>query len=253
MSDLTGKQALVTSGGSGVGEVIALALATEGAHVTITGRTQASLERVADKHENIHLAIADVTDPDAMKQIVAEASRKRRPISIAIANAGIADSKPFGKMNLQDWNSAISTNLTGVFNTYQAILPHIERCGWGRLIAIASTAGLKGYGYVSAYAAAKHGVIGLTKSLALELAHQNITVNAVCPGFTETPMLERSFENIMAKTGMSHGEARDALARTNPQNRFIQPEEIAQSVLWLCGPNSGSITGQAISISGGEI
>lgn len=250
---MQGKHVLVTGGGSGVGREIALQLAEEGAFVTVTGRRMEALEAVAEAHERIAALAADVTDPASLQALVRQATEARGAFSVVIANAGAADSAPFGKMTNEDWNAALAINLTGVFNTYQATLPALEKAGWGRLISVASTAGLKGYSYVSAYCAAKHGVVGLTRSLALELASKGITVNAICPGFTETPMLEKSIENIMNKTGMDRAAARAALSASNPMGRFIQPEEIAQTVLWLCHDKSGSVTGQAISVSGGEV
>ncbi|MEH6402902.1 MAG: SDR family NAD(P)-dependent oxidoreductase [Sneathiella sp.] len=245
--------ALVTGGGSGVGADIALKLADQGILVTITGRRADRLMAVADQHPNIHGVAADVTDLAQMQAMVRDATSLRGDFSIVIANAGMAESVPFAKMTSEQWSRTMDINLGGVFNTYQATLAPMKKAGWGRMIAIASTAGLKGYPYVSSYCASKHGVVGLTKSLAIELAKTGITVNAICPGFTETPMLEQSIAKIMGETGMSDEDARSALNRGNPMGRFIQPDEISETVLWLCKNASSSVTGQAISLSGGEI
>ncbi len=249
MSGLSTRTALVTGGGSGVGASIASALALAGARVTIVGRNQAPLQAIASRHDNIDWALCDVVDAAAVTQLV----ESRGYFDIAVANAGAADSKPFANMEAVDLQSMLDVNLLGVFNTWKASLDGMKKAGWGRLLATASTAGLKGYPYVSAYCAAKHGVVGLTKALALELAKSGVTVNAICPGFVETPLLEASLDNIMQQTGRSRQQAEAALKASNPQRRFIQPEEVAQTVLWLCNDNSCSVTGQAISISGGEI
>ncbi|WP_169566332.1 SDR family NAD(P)-dependent oxidoreductase [Sneathiella limimaris] len=253
MSKLSGQHALVTGGGSGVGQTTALMLAEAGTKVTICGRRLEPLERVAADNVNIQCLTADVTDLSGMKAMVEKAAETYGPVTIAVANAGAADSIPFSKMDAADWQSSIDINLTGVFNTFKACLPGMEAVKSGRLISIASTAGLKGYAYVSHYCASKHGVVGLTKALSLELAKSGVTVNAICPGFVETPMLERSIENIQAKTGLSREEARAALVSSNPMGRFVQPEEVADAVLWLAGKGAASVTGQAISISGGEV
>lgn len=253
MTDVRGKHAFITGGGSGVGAAIALDLAAQGALVSIVGRRVAPLKAVAKDSKNISYYTCDVTDYDAMQACAGLAVADSGPLSIAIANAGAADSVPFSKMTAQEWTSSVDINLTGVFNCYKACLPHMLEAGWGRLIAIASTAGLKGYPYVANYCAAKHGVIGLTKALALEYAKTGVTANAICPGFTQTPMLERSIENIQAKTGMDRAAAVKALTKSNPMGRFIQPAEIVATVHWLIGEQSGSISGQAISVSGGEI
>lgn len=244
---------MVTGGGTGVGAAIALALTHAGARVTIAGRRKEPLERTASQHAHMRWVTGDVTDARSVISMFAEAAGAHGPADIVVANAGAALSKPFLKMEASDLRSMLDVNLAGVFHVWQAALPPMIDAGWGRLIAIASTAGLKGYAYVSGYCAAKHGVIGLTRALALETAKTNVTVNAVCPGYTQTPMLEQSIDTIMRKTGRSRTEAEAALKAGNPQGRFIQPEEIAQTVLWLCSAGAASVTGQAISLSGGEI
>lgn len=253
MDELFGKSALVTGGGSGVGAAIALALAKAGAAVTIVGRRPEPLRQTASRHERIRWATGDVVDPRAVAAMVAEASAAHGPADIVVANAGAAASKPFVKMNVEDLSAMIDVNLVGVFLVWRAALPAMLSTGWGRLIAVASTAGLKGYAYVTGYCAAKHGVVGLTRALALETATKGVTVNAVCPGYTETPLLERSIAAIAATTGRHRGDVEAALKAANPQGRFIQPDEIASTAVWLCGAGAASVTGQAISISGGEI
>ena len=251
--NLSGRHAIVTGAGSGVGAAVALALADAGAAVTIVGRRLASLEKVARGHARIFSAAGDVTDADSMKQVIEAAVARAGPVAIVVANAGGAESAPFSRTTPEMFRASLEVNLTGVFNTFQAGLAGMARGVPGRLIAIASTAALKGYPYVSAYCAAKHGVVGLVRSLALELATTQTTVNAICPGYTETPMLERSLNNIVAKTGRSRAEAEAMLKAGNPQNRFIKPQEIAETIAWLCSDAAASVTGQAISISGGEI
>ncbi|RED49072.1 NAD(P)-dependent dehydrogenase (short-subunit alcohol dehydrogenase family) [Aestuariispira insulae] len=253
MVDLTGKHAVVTGGGSGAGAAIAVALADAGAVVTVMGRRMEPLMALADQHANIHCQAADVTDMDSLFAAFDAASADHGPAGIVIANAGAAESAPFHRMDMELWNRMLSVNLTGTYLTAQAGYEDMKGLGWGRIIAIASTAGLRGYPYVSGYSAAKHGVVGLVKSLALEAAKTGITVNAVCPGFMETPMLDESIRNIMEKTGRSEEEARKSLVKDNPQGRFIQVQEVADMVLWLCGEGAASVTGQALSLSGGEI
>ncbi|SNZ20334.1 SDR family NAD(P)-dependent oxidoreductase [Cohaesibacter gelatinilyticus] len=248
-----GKHAFVTGGGSGVGATIAQSLAENGYAVTIMGRNEAALEDVANGHEAIGWVTGDVTDPASVQNCMDQAINGAGPICTVIANAGAAKSKPFKAMTIADLDDMLSVNLKGVFNCFQTALPHMEKAKRGRMIAIASTAGLKGYPYVSGYCAAKHGAIGLVKGLAVELAKTNITVNAICPGFIETPMLERSIENIVAKTGMSEEQAAKSLRAGNPQDRFIQTDEIAASVLWLCSDAARSVNGAVIPITGGEI
>ncbi|RUT82590.1 SDR family oxidoreductase [Mesorhizobium sp. M7A.T.Ca.US.000.02.1.1] len=249
---IAGKHALVTGGGSGVGRAIALALAAAGIDVPICGRREAELTEVAGENGRIFGIAADVTDEVAMAALYETAQAARGPFDIVVANAGMSGSAPAHKTALSDWQRTLDVNLTGAFLTVKPALAGMAARKAGRIVFIASTAGLKGYAYVAPYVAAKHGVVGLMRALAAETAKSGVTVNAVCPGFVETEMLEESIQRIIEKTGRSVEQARSSLASTNPQGRFIQPQEVAAAVLWLCGDAAQSITGQAISISGGE-
>ncbi|WP_299431860.1 SDR family oxidoreductase [uncultured Meiothermus sp.] len=251
---LTGKHAIVTGGGRGIGAAIAAELAQAGARLTLMGRSRASLEAQAQKlGPEVHMETCDVANPQEVQRAFEAAAGALGSVTILVNNAGQAESQPFVKTDLGLWNRTLEVNLTGSFLCSQAVLPGMLKAGWGRIVNIASTAGLRGYPYVSAYCAAKHGVIGLTRSLALELARKNITVNAVCPGYTQTEMLEASLAKIVQKTGRSAAEARAELALANPQGRLVEPQEVAQAVLWLCLPASGALTGQAIAVAGGEV
>lgn len=244
---LQGKRVLITGGGSGAGENLALGFAQAGAEVVIAGRRLEALHAVAAKAPGIQAVTCDVTDEASVAAMFAAAGT----CDVVIANAGAAESAVMAKTSLALWNEMIAVNLTGVFLTLRDGLNQMN--GWGRLISVASTAGLKGYAKVAPYAAAKHGVVGLTRSLALEISRRPVTVNAICPGFLDTPMTERSIANIAQKTGKTLAEAKAVLEAMNPQNRLIQPSEVTATALWLCGPGSEGINGQAITIAGGEI
>ncbi len=241
-----GKRVLVTGGGSGSGADLALGFARAGAEVVICGRRPDALDRVAGQHPAIRALPCDVSDEASVIRLFKDAG----PLDIVIANAGQADSAPLHRTTLDQWNAMLSVNLTGVFLTFREGLRQMT--GWGRLISVCSTAGLKGYAKIAPYAAAKHGVMGLTRSLALEVATRPITVNAICPGFLDTDMTDRSIQIISDKTGRTLPEARAALEALSPQNRLFQASEVTAAALFLSAPGSEGINGQSIVISGGE-
>lgn len=254
---LEGHHALVTGAGSGIGAAIARALASAGARVTLAGRQAAPLEALAEELGSARTCVAagfDVTSRQAIEDGLAKARDRFGPVSILVNNAGQAPSAPFEKTTSDMWSKVIAVDLTGVFDVTQAVLPDLRSFGSrARIINIASTAGLKGYAYVSAYCAAKHGVIGLTRALAIELAATGMTVNAICPGFADTPIISQSIEMIVAKTGRDAGDVLKEFTKANPQGRLIDPAEIAQTVLYLVSGAARSINGQSIAIAGGEV
>lgn len=237
---LAGKHALVTGGGRGIGATTAQLLKSYGAHVTVIGRHTAPLA-------------ADVGDAESVRLALEKAAEQWGDIQILVNNAGQAGSAPFLKTDFELWRRMMTVNLDGTFYCSRAALPGMLKSGWGRIVNIASTAGLAGYGYVTAYCAAKHAVVGLTRALAIELATKGVTVNAVCPGFTDTGLASEAIANIVAKTGRTAEEAKADLVVRNPQKRMVRAEEVANAVAWLCLPGSEAITGQAIAVAGGEI
>ena len=251
MADLAGKRAMVTGGGTGIGAAIARALAEAGAEVFIAGRRVDVLHETAGAIglTRAYCLVLDV----ASDASVAAASDVLGHVDILVNNAGQAKSAPFRKSDMALLDAMLDVNVRGTWRVTQAALPAMAKRGWGRVINIASTAGLRGYAYVSAYVAAKHAVVGLTRALALEFAQQGVTVNAVCPGFTETPLLDAAVANIAATTGRDEAAARAELARDNPQGRLVRPEEVANAVLWLAGADAGAINGQSIAVCGGEV
>lgn len=252
---LSGRHAVVTGGGSGIGAAIAQELARQGATLTLVGRREQALrDTCAGLPGSGHgICVADITDHAGIASAFAEAAAARGPIGILVNNAGAASSMPVSKTSAELWRDMLAVNLDGTFNCTQAVLAGMQQAGWGRIVNVASTAGLVGYAYVAAYCAAKHGVIGFTRALALEVARQGITVNAVCPGYTDTPLLDGAVNNIVSKTGRSSDDARTALAASNPQGRLVQPDEVAHTVAWLCLPASQAIHGQAVPVAGGEV
>lgn len=249
---LKGKHAVITGGGRGIGAAIAGALAGHGATLSLMGRDTNRLSEQAARlrvFTQVQAIAVDVTDPASVQRAFAEARASFATVHILVNNAGGAESAPFGKTDLNLWNKMLSVNLTGVYLCCHEVVPEMLAQVYGRIVNIASIAGLTGHPYTTAYCAAKHGVVGLTRALALETARKNVTVNAICPGYTETDMMKGAVQNIMAKTGHGERDARAALAQYNPLGRLIQPQEVANAVAWLCLPGSEAINGQAIQIA----
>lgn len=253
MAKLSGRHALVTGGGRGIGRAVAAALTAAGAAVTVLGRQQAALDDAVAAGHAAGVIVADVTDPAAIEAGVKAAEAARGPFDILVANAGAAETAPFGKTQPEQFRRLFELNVLGIVNCTQVLLPGMVARKFGRVVAVASTAGLKGYGYVSAYVASKHAVVGLVRSLAVETAKSGVTVNAVCPSFTDTDLVRESVAAITKKTGRSEQDVIAQYVKDVPMARLIKPEEVAAAVVYLCSVDAGAVTGTAMTIAGGEI
>lgn len=248
---LQGKHALVTGGGTGIGLAIAKALASEGAQVTITGRRQEVLEDAAT--EGLHPLIMDVRDEEDVAAKVNVAVEARGPVQICVANAGVAEGAALHKTSMEFWRNMMATNLDGAFLTIRECFTSMRQTDWGRVITVSSVAGLRGLKGGACYTASKHGLVGLTRALSEDYLGTPFTFNALCPGYVDTPIVERNITSIAQRAGMSAVEALDVMVNANRHKRLIEPEEVAAAALWLCGPGSGSVNGQCIEISGGQM
>ena len=249
-NSLEGRHALITGGGTGIGAATARQLSAAGAKITVTGRRREPLEAIAGEVGGA-IAQCDVTDRAAVDRAFDEARAANGPIDILVVNAGIAESAPFHKMTRDSWDRIIATNLTGAFDCAQAALPDLLKSDNGRLVFIASVASLRGIPYAAHYGASKHGLLGLSRSLAAEYARSTMTVNAICPGYVDTPMTDQSVARVVEKTGRSDDDARAAITSMNASGRLVDPDGVANLVLTLCLPKSRDINGAALTIDGG--
>jgi NAD(P)-dependent dehydrogenase (short-subunit alcohol dehydrogenase family) len=250
---LQGRRALVTGAGRGIGRAVALRLASAGAAVALASRTRSEVDGVAEEARRLGATsaafVADVARPDQVRALFRDAG----PVDILVNGAGVAPSAPLVKTSDEIWRSALETNLSGTFFCLREALPGMMERGWGRVVNLASIAGKTGYPYIAAYAASKHGVLGLTKVAALEAAERGVTVNAVCPGYVDSPMTDASVARIVEKTGLASADVRKRLEDMSPQKRLVTPEEVAALVVFLCGEDARGITGQALSLDGGTV
>ncbi|SEQ38117.1 SDR family NAD(P)-dependent oxidoreductase [Thalassovita taeanensis] len=249
--ELKGKHALVTGGGTGIGLAVARALAAEGVNVTITGRRLEVLQEVAG--DNMFPAVMDVTDDQAVAEVIAAAVAERGPIQICVANAGIAEGRKLHKTDTEFWRKVMATNLDGCFFTVRESLKSMLTTDWGRVIAISSIAGLRGLDGAGAYSASKHGVIGMIRSFAEDFMGGPYTFNSICPGYVDTPIVARNTDAISSRAGVSAEQARDMMIQANRHKRLIKPEEVAATAMWLCNPICESVNGQEIQIAGGQV
>lgn len=255
---LSGRHAVITGGGRGIGQAIAIEIARLGADVTLMSRDMTALESHARKIRDlcavrVEAISVDMSQPESIRAAFETAAERMGAVSVLVNNAGIAHAAPLLRTSLDKWNELISVDLTAPFLCIQQVLKSMTAGGFGRIVNVSSTAGLTGYAYVAAYCAAKHGLIGLTRALAMEVAKSGVTINAVCPGYTDTDIVANTVSNIVGKTGRTPEQALTELLVHNPQGRLVKPEEVAEAVGWLCLPGSQSITGQSIVIAGGEL
>ena len=249
----TTRHAFITGAGSGIGLATARALAATGARLTLTGRNLEKVRAAAGEFESAHAVACDVADEESVNAALAAARERHGAVGILVNNAGQAPSAPFKNTDLAFWNTVLAVNLTGAFLCTRAALPDMLAARWGRIVNVGSVCSLKGYAYVSAYVASKHGLLGLTRALAQETAKQGVTVNCVCPGYVDTPIVTDSVERITGKTKLAADEALASLVQFNPQGRLIAPEEVAAAIAYLCTDAAAAINGAAIPVTGGEI